>query len=149
MHQLSPTPDAREQQVLQQLAALPALSIEELARRWTALTGHPAPRQNKRALVKRLAYALQEAAWGGLSPDTVARLEAIAQRQADTSTAQPPMTGSAYVRTWHGTTYRVNVLRQGFEYGGRYYTSLSAIARAITGTRISGPAFFRGTGGAA
>jgi hypothetical protein len=139
---------AQEAEILAQLATLPTLPMAELARRWQALTGQPAPRYNKRALVKRLAYALQAAAWGGLTPETVATLDTLAQRHAAVHPSATPTVGSALVRTWHGTTYRVNVLPQGFEYAGRFYPSLSAIAREITGTRISGPAFFGLNGGA-
>lgn len=139
---------AADQQVQRQLADLPTLSIDELARCWQTLIGQPAPRRNKRALVKRLAYAIQATAWGGLAPATIAQMEAVYHRHATTQPASPPLPGSAYLREWHGVTYQVQVLPLGFIYAGRFYLSLSAIAREITGTRISGPVFFRLKGGA-
>lgn len=54
----------------------------------------------------------------------------------------PLRPGTRLVREWQGTTYHVQVTRIGFEYEGQSYRSLSAIARIITGTQWSGPAFF-------
>jgi Protein of unknown function (DUF2924) len=53
-----------------------------------------------------------------------------------------PKAGTRIVREWQGRLHEVSVLENGFEYGGRTYRSLSEIAREITGTRWSGPAFF-------
>jgi len=52
----------------------------------------------------------------------------------------PP--GTRLLREWHGATHEVRVLPHGFEYAGKTFTSLTAIARTITGTPWSGPAFF-------
>jgi len=132
--------------VAQQLAALPACSMDDLAQRWEALTGHPAPRRNKRALVKRLAYAIQVQAEGGLSAETMTTIEAIYRKYGGVDMPAAPHPGSCLLREWRGTLYRVNILPQGFEYAGAWYASLSAIAREITGTRINGRAFFRAGG---
>lgn len=133
---------ARVGEIHRQLKELEMLSIDELAQRWHALTGLSACRRNKRALVKRLAYAVQEAAFGGLAHETTVRLEEIYYRSSQDKHIVP-MTGTMLTREWRGRSYRVTVLPQGFEYGGRLYRSLSSIAREITGTRINGPAFFR------
>lgn len=135
-------------QVSAELAALPTLSIDALTQRWQALTGRPADRRNKRALVKLLAYALQAAAWGDLSPETRAQIAVLYHRQATVQPDATPIVGSVLVRSWHGVQYRVTILPQGFAYAGQLYASLSAVARAITGTRISGPVFFGLRGGA-
>lgn len=50
--------------------------------------------------------------------------------------------GTQYIREWQGRTFRVTVTPNGYDYGGKSWRSLSAIARDITGTRWSGPAFF-------
>jgi len=139
--------DDTDNNVKHLLAELEQLSIDELASQWQTLTGRPAHRQNKRALNKQIAYVVQEAAWGGLASDTISRLEAVYYQSSRDSLALPTM-GSSIIREWRGRTYRITVLPQGFEYGGRFYTSLSAIAREITGTRISGPAFFHLKGNA-
>ena len=52
------------------------------------------------------------------------------------------VTGTQVVREYQGVEYRVTVLEDGFEYAGKPYRSLSAIARAITGTRWNGLVFF-------
>jgi len=56
--------------------------------------------------------------------------------------ASRPVVGTRIVRTWQGQRYEITVVAAGFEYEGRRYRSLSAIAREITGTRWNGPAFF-------
>lgn len=88
-------PDAHDSDadstVGRQLAELEQLSINELDGRWRALTGRPASRQNKRALIKRLAYAVQEKAWGGLTTDTISRLEAVYYQSSRDSLALPTM----------------------------------------------------------
>lgn len=138
-----------DRQVMQQLAELDHLSIEHLAQRWQVLIGGEAPRQNRRYLVKRLAYRIQELAYGGLSPETRTLLEDTYQRHGTVMRSNAPsptdaiLPGTCLLREWRGTVYRVTVCAQGFEYAGRWYTSLTAIAREITGTRCSGPAFFR------
>jgi hypothetical protein len=53
-----------------------------------------------------------------------------------------PVVGTRLVREWNGIEHTVTVLRDGFEFAGRKYKSLSAIARAITGTRWNGWRFF-------
>ena len=63
-------------------------------------------------------------------------------RPAPASRATSAQPGTRLVREWQGRTHTVLVTDTGFEYAGKHYPSLSAIARAITGTRWSGPAFF-------
>jgi hypothetical protein len=53
-----------------------------------------------------------------------------------------PITGTVLVREWQGVEHRITVLDDGYEYQGRPYKSLSAVARAITGTRWNGLVFF-------
>ncbi|CAK0755583.1 hypothetical protein WCLP8_2650002 [uncultured Gammaproteobacteria bacterium] len=127
--------------------------------------GHPAHAGAQRALARvvperatglqsavsdqPLTYRIQELAYGGLSPATTARLEAIAsvERYIDREMAKKriqdrPVAGTRLIREWQGTDHAVTVLEDGFEYLGRPYKSLSAVANAITGTRWSGPLFF-------
>ncbi len=97
----------------------------------------------------RLAYRIQELAYGGLRPETRARLEALGEQldggnvvlrrvRADSR----PLAGTRLVREHGGVEHVVTVLVDGFEWEGRPYRSLSAIARAITGTRWNGWTFF-------
>ena len=100
-------------------------------------------------LQSRLAYRIQELAYGGLKPETRARLEALGeqlgrrQRRAPPHPRrQPPARRHRLLREWKGVEHAVTVLADGFEWEGRPYRSLSAIARAITGTRWNGWTFF-------
>lgn len=135
--------------VLGRIAALKAMPVGELRRQWQQLFDIPPPRYNRRFLESRLAYRLQELAYGGLKPATVARLETLGQqldggdiavrrRRAD----ERPISGTKLIREYQGAAYTVTVLQDGYEWQGRSYKSLSAIARAITGTRWNGLVFF-------
>ena len=133
--------------VLAQLAALKTTPTLELKQRWRDLFDCDPPPYNRRFLESRLAYRIQELAYGGLRPETVARLDALADAldgKAERKRSRPdrPIAGTRLVREWQGVAHCVTVLRDGFEYSGRPYRSLSAVARAITGTRWNGPLFF-------
>ncbi|MEO5376149.1 MAG: DUF2924 domain-containing protein [Alphaproteobacteria bacterium] len=141
--------------VLKQIAALAGMSSDELRAMWKDMLGDDPPPFNKQFLVRRLAYRLQELAFGGLAPATAARLDEMAEDLARTGTvksrraAAAPVVGTRLVREWQGETHEVTVITGGYEYRGRLFKSLSAIARQITGTRWNGPAFFglRSNGG--
>ena len=135
--------------VLAQLAALPEKSTTDLKQLWRDLYDREPPPYNKPFLVKRLAYRIQELAYGGLSARAEAKLrELIAEEEARLNGKLPkrsrdrPIAGTRLIREWKGVEHAVTVLADGYEYQGRPYKSLSAIARAITGTRWNGPAFF-------
>jgi hypothetical protein len=132
-----------------QLAALPGKSIAELRDLWRELYQSEPPLYNRAFLVKRLAYRIQELVYGGLSARTVARLDALADEEEARLQGKPrrritdrPVAGTCLVREWQGVEHHVMVLVDGFEYQGRTYRSLSAVARAITGTQWNGPLFF-------
>jgi hypothetical protein len=135
--------------VLARIAALKAMPAPELRRQWGQLFDTPPPRYNRRFLESRLAYRLQELAYGGLKPATATRLEALGEqldggdiavrrRQVD----ERPITGTKLIREYQGALHHVTVLQDGYEWQGRLYKSLSAIARTITGTKWNGPVFF-------
>ena len=130
------------------LVALETAPLPQLRAEWKRLTGRPPPPGLRRDLLMRaLAYKIQERASGGLDRATRKRLEQIAtsvDRGQTRGFAPAPRLrpGTALTRDWQGRAHTVLVLDQGFEYAGRTYKSLSEIARAITGTRWSGPAFF-------
>ena len=136
--------------VLGRLAALKTLPIPQLKQRWRILFNTEAPPFNRRYLESQLAYRIQELAYGGLKPDTIRRLEALAQEFDAPDAARLrgtfksiPAAGTQLVREWQGTEHRVTVRDDGaFEYQGQPFKSLSAIARAITGTRWNGWVFF-------
>lgn len=138
-----------EASVLARLNALKTASTAELKAQWRQLFESEPPPYNRRFLESRLAYRIQELAYGGLKPETIARLEALGE-QLDGGDAEKrrrpakdrPVAGTRLIREWQGVEHCATVLADGFEYQGRPYRSLSAIARAITGTRWNGWLFF-------
>jgi len=138
-----------QQTVLARVAALKAMSTPKLKEQWQALFDTPAPPYNRRFLESRLAYRIQELAYGGLKPETVRRLEQLGE-QLDGGNitirkvrgSDQPIAGTRLLRAYQGVEHTVTVLRDGYEWQGRPYKSLSAIARAITGTRWNGLVFF-------
>ncbi len=135
--------------VLAQLAALPEKTTPELKALWRELYDREPPPYSKPFLEKRLAYRIQELAHGGLSVRAEAKLaERIEEEDQRLKGKRPvrrgdrPIAGTRLIREWQGVEHTATVLDDGFEYQGRRYQSLSAIARAITGTRWSGPLFW-------
>ncbi|MCW7536255.1 DUF2924 domain-containing protein [Aquabacterium sp. A7-Y] len=131
----------------EQIAQLPHLDMEQLWARWDALFDDRPAHHNRVYLESRIAYRLQERAFGGLSPSVRRRLESIGETgivpRLSQREANGLLPGTLLTRVYDGIEHRV-VTRgpNDFEYQGRRYRSLSAIARAITGTQWSGPAFF-------
>ena len=127
--------------VPQQVAELPNLSRQELSRLWEQTFGEPVPSMRKELLVLCLAYRLQEGIYGGLSPQWRRELRRLSRLPAETK-IRGMKTGARLRRDWKGENHEVLVTPRGYEYRANYYKSLSAIARQITQTRWSGPAFF-------
>jgi hypothetical protein len=135
--------------VLARIAALKALPIPALKQQWRDLFDTAPPPYNRRFLEHRLAYRIQELAYGGLRPETIGRLKAIAEDLDGGDPARRrhpakdrPIAGTRLIREYQGVEHCVTVRNEDFEYQGRPYKSLSAIARAITGTRWNGLIFF-------
>jgi hypothetical protein len=136
-------------QIPDEIAKLRGLSRSELLDLWQQLYKKAAPVGIRREiLVPFLAYRIQENAYGGLKPKVVAELRRIAKALDRNRTSKDPLiwtrlkTGTRLFRAWRGHTHEVFVTDSGYEYSGEGYRSLSEIARKITGTRWSGPAFF-------
>jgi hypothetical protein len=144
----TPPDDPSNAGVLAQLSALKTSSTPALKTQWRALFGKEPPPYNRRFLESRLAYRIQELVYGGLKPETLRRLDELAAaldagRTGKVARSQSrPITGTQLIREWKGVEHAVTVLNDGFDYQGRPYKSLSAIARAITGTRWNGLVFF-------
>jgi hypothetical protein len=141
--------------VLKQIADLERMSAADLQHRWRELIGTEPPRYNREFLVRRLAHRLQELAHGGLSQAARAKMDALldeagydeigalrASRRHSQGRRDVPVEGTRLVRGWNDERHEVTVVAGGFEYGGRRYRSLTAVATAITGTHWNGPAFF-------
>ena len=131
------------------LAALKTATTPELKSQWRDLFDSEPPPFNRRYLESRLAYRIQELACGGLKPETVRRLERLGEeldggdrKKSGIRADLMPIAGTRLIREWQGVEHVVTVTADGFDWQGRPYKSLSAIARAITGTRWNGWVFF-------
>lgn len=131
------------------LAALKDTPAADLKTQWRELFATAPPPFNRRYLESRLAYRIQELAYGGLKPETVRRLERLGEeldggdrKKSRIRADLMPIAGTRLIREWQGSEQVVTVTQDGFEWQGRPYRSISAIARAITGTRWNGWVFF-------
>ncbi len=123
-----------------EVAGLQRLSSDELRSKWRKLTGSPVPRMSPSLLRLALAWEIQARAYGGLSRETRRTLDQLAAAKTRTAAASP---GMRLVREWNGRAHVVVVGDDGvIRWDEREWRSLSEVARAITGTRWSGPAFF-------
>ena len=135
--------------VLARLVALKTTPTPQLKEQWRQLFEGEPPAFNRRYLESRLAYRIQELAYGGLKPETVRRLEKLGEEldggRVDVRKRPAndrPISGTRLIRDYQGVEHCVTVRDNDFEYQGRPYKSLSAIARTITGTQWNGPVFF-------
>ena len=138
-----------------QLAAYETMDVPALVAEYQRLYGQ-APRSKHRIWLKRnCAWRLQELAYGGLSPAARERLEQLIDEtvvpgcgtSAPASPVRPrdprdPPVGTVLEREWHGRRVRVTARVDGYEFDGRLFRSLSAVATHVTGTKWNGRAWF-------
>jgi len=135
------------------IQALAAMSVPELAARYEEVFGKPPRSRNPAWLRKRIAFRMQENAFGGLSRTAKTTIDTLIG-DIDLHRSQPttkpksaaPRTGSILRRVWHDQEILVEVLPDGFAWNGTRYGSLSAVAFAVTGTKWNGRLFFNLTG---
>jgi hypothetical protein len=138
----------QQSSIAAQLAALSALPMTALWVLWDKYYPRRPERPNREYLESRIAYKIQEAVYGGLSPETRQRLAQIGARHSKIKDCRQTQEiylapGTVLVREWESRDHKVIVTAEGtFEYAGRFFKSLSAVARHISGTRWSGPVFF-------
>lgn len=131
-----------------EIDALAALSRSELIDLWQARLSAKAPKNmSHRLLMSAIAYEMQVQRYGGLKPAVRRRLEKIVQastagREVQVTAASRLRPGARLIREWNGSSHVVEVIEGGYTWKGERYRSLSAVARAITGARWSGPRFF-------
>lgn len=143
-------------EVTANLEALAHLDYSALRDQWRRLYRvAPPPRVSRELLRLGVAWKLQERSYGGLGATTKRRLAELVEtldQDGDLvrSRQKGLRPGAKLIRDWHGTSHTIVVVEDGFEWRGERWRSLSAIARAITGARWSGPRFFglNGTGSA-
>ena len=139
--------------IAQQLAALRQLDVAELAARFEELHGAPPRIRHKTWLFQRVAWKVQEQALGGLDDETTARLATLMAeveipvngartKLARRSRNGTPSPGTTLTRQWRGQQIVVRVTDAGCEWNGVVYRSLTAVAKAITGTHWNGKLFF-------
>jgi len=151
-----------------EVARLQRMTVKQLRERYAEVFGDETRTGNKAWLVKRIAWRVQFLAEGGLSQRAQERARQLAS-EADIRMMPPklrsrpgtsgsrtvevsfraesgrrvPVAGSLLTREYKGQTIRVHVLENGFEYEGAIYRSLSAVAKHITGSHVSGHRFFQ------
>ena len=133
--------------IVADIESLAGLGVDRLREIWERRFRAPVPTIQSADILRRLiAWKIQVETYGGLDEETKRHLRHLQRLQAKgqslTPAAPGPKAGTVLVREWRGVEHRVLVLDQGFEHQERRYQSLSEVARAITGTRWSGPRFF-------
>lgn len=137
--------DAEVNRELSQLTHRPT---KDLRVKYRELYRRVPPSTFGRDLLRRsIAYRVQELAYGGLSIDVRQELEQLVTKYSKNASKKSEpgrriKAGSVLVRDWKGKSCRVTVELNGFSYEGEAFSSLSEIARKITGTRWNGPRFF-------
>ncbi len=156
-----------------EIEALQHMSTKELSERYTELHGQESKTRHRAYLIRKIAWRLQARAEGDLTERARRRAEELADDadvrvMAPRTIISPPQSapsptvarvaprgeqgdprlpapGSAIIREYKGKTIHVVVLEngQGFEYDGERYSSLSAIAKKVTGSHMNGFRFFR------
>jgi hypothetical protein len=157
-----------ELNIVNEVAALERLSVGQLRQRFAELFGETTKASNRIWLIKRIVWHLQALVEGDLSERARRRAAERArdadlrlnppQSKANTTTPTPedaripapvdqrlPPPGTILTRPYKGQLVQVQVRTDGFAYGGRVYASLSAVAKAITGSHTNGYLFFRNT----
>lgn len=138
----------RELAIVAQVAALNSMPFKDLSRKYEELVGRKPTSNSRKQVVARLAYRIQEIAYGGLSKATQKQMEQVYAKVEEKPAPirkeqqKTPGDGTKLVREYLGENHEVTVLDKGFEYKGAVYRSLSSIAKKITGSHTSGPAFF-------
>jgi hypothetical protein len=130
-----------------ELDRIRSLGLEELRLEWRRLFHSGPPKISRDLLALGVSYTLQELEHGGLGKATRRKLLTMANGLRKTGRIGPTPSlslkpGARLIREWHGRTHTVTIAEDGFEYAGTNYTSLSKIAKKITGAHWSGPRFF-------
>jgi Protein of unknown function (DUF2924). len=143
----------KEVSVAARIAELGHLPMAELWVLWDRYFERRPEFPNRTHVESRIAYKMQEEVFGGLAPETRQRLEAIGAKHSKIKLRAKPRVfnfapGTVLLREWGEREHRVTVTAEGrFEYEGRSFKSLTAVARHITGQHWSGPLFFGLKGG--
>lgn len=152
--------------VEKELAALESMTTGQLRERYAQVFGELPRSRHKAYLVRKIAWRIQALAEGDLSERARRRAEELAT-DADVRTTPPrnaatapprragatkavvvpsdlrlPAAGTSITRKYKGRTLEVRVLQDGFEFDGKRFKSLTAVAKEITGSHCNGFRFF-------
>lgn len=145
---------------MNEIMALKNASAKELMKRYKELYGKDATGTHKTYLWRKIAYKLQEQKLGGLSAKANGKLTALIEefnpinnkalrpdkpvvsQEAPAKDKRLPIPGTVITKEYKGANYQVKVLEKGFEYNGKIYKTLSAVAKEITGAHWNGYLFF-------
>lgn len=150
--------------LLTKIMSLKDASLEELKKKYSELfEGKLAPSNNKTYLWKKIAYRLQEIEYGGLSTESQGKIQELIQkydpvnnkamRPEGATQNEPkkaslrrdkrlPIPGTVITKEYKGIKLQIKILESGFEYNGKIYRTLTAIAKEVTGAHWNGYLFF-------
>ncbi|MFP3020585.1 MAG: DUF2924 domain-containing protein [Wolbachia sp.] len=134
-----------EKEIEKKVMNLEKKALVELRRIWKKVHGEEAPRYSKKYLIPRLAYRMQEKAYGEMSRKGRKRLEYLADRLEKgkrISSDKLPVAGTELILERGEETHAVMVTDKGLIYREEFYTSLSAVAGKIMGMSYNGPLLF-------
>jgi hypothetical protein len=134
----------KEAQVRAEVETLRSLGKDELRARWTTMFGKaPPPALTKDLLGRMIAWRIQEQFYGGHSRATLKLLDRLARGETAKASTEPRLRpGTVLMREHRGVRHTVTVTSDGFIWRDESFSSLSAVARAITGTSWNGRRFF-------
>ena len=152
-------PETPNNSLITEIMALKSASLEQIKARYAEIFGEESSSLNKIFLWKKIAYRLQEQHYGGLSEATQGRINELIERYdpVNNQSMRPinpapgkkmardrrlPIPGAIIKKEYKGRVHDVKVLENGFEYEGKTYKTLSAVAKTITGAHWNGYLFF-------
>lgn len=148
--------------LINQIMALKSASLEDLKAQYVELFGQGSPCSNNKVFLwRKIAWRMQEMAYGSLAVETKSRINELIeeydpinnkmfrpQNAANKATGQRdtrlPIPGAIIRKEYKGQILEVKVLEKGFEYQGQIYRTLSSVAKAVTGAHWNGHLFFKG-----
>ena len=136
--------------VIKQIMALQNRTTKELNELWDKMFGIPPAVASRQHIIAKLAYRIQELAYSGLDEATENKIQAAVREISRPKKSGEksfkkfiPMIGTKIVKEYRGAMHEVMVVSNGFSYAGAVYSSLSAVAQKITGTKWNGYKFFQ------
>jgi hypothetical protein len=138
--------NALDLKVIKQVTSLHGKTASELTELWNKMFEHPPAVASRQHMIAKLAYRIQELTWSGTDEETERKIQACAKEISRPKKIMTrkfcPMIGTKIVKEYKGAIHEILVVNDGFAYAGAVYSSLSAIATKITGTKWNGIKFF-------